>query len=374
MVAPDDFGGTLPAAQAAAAIGAGWQRGAAHDEVMLRPLSDGGPGFIDVLRTALDVTCVPVRLTDPLGRDVDGEILLCDSVGYVESAQACGLHLLDKAERDPKVTTSYGLGMLLTAAVEAGARTVVLGLGGSATNDGGAGLLAAIGAVPIDDSGRPVGSGGAALTAVAGVAGAARLRDVELVVATDVDNPLLGPAGASAVFGPQKGATPADVVLLDHALNRWAEILQTLPGCPPDVGELPGAGAAGGLGAALFALGGRREPGIALVRRLVGLDTSLDGAGLVITGEGSFDAQSLRGKVVSGVAAAAGERGLPCLVVAGQVSVGAEEMAAAGVTAAYSLAEHAGSVAAALAEPAAGLESLAERLAQEWATGHRQVR
>lgn len=374
MVAPDDFGGTLPAAQAAAAIGAGWQRGAAHDEVLLRPLSDGGPGFIDVLRTALDATSVPVRLTDPLGRDVDGEILLCDCVGYVESAQACGLHLLDKAERDPKVTTSYGLGILLTAAVETGARTVVIGLGGSATNDGGAGMLAAIGAVPIDDSGRPLGYGGAALTAVAGVAGAARLRGVELLVATDVDNPLLGPAGASAVFGPQKGATPADVVLLDHALTRWAAVLQTLPGCPPEIGELPGAGAAGGLGAALFALGGRREPGIALVRRLVGLDASLDGAGLVITGEGSFDAQSLRGKVVSGVAAAAGERGLPCLVVAGQVSVAAEEMAAAGVTAAYSLAEHAGSVAAALAEPAAGLESLAERLAQEWASGHRRVR
>lgn len=339
----------------------------------LRPLSDGGPGFLDVLRTALDATSVAVRLTDPLGREVDGEVLLCDSVGYVESAQACGLHLLDKGERDPKITTSYGLGLLLTAAVEAGARTVVVGLGGSATNDGGAGMLAALGAVPVDDSGQAVAYGGAGLAFVAGVQGAARLRGAELIVATDVDNPLLGPAGASAVFGPQKGATPADVDLLDRALTRWAEILQTLPGCPPDVGDLPGAGAAGGLGAALFALGGRREPGIALVRRLVGLDAALDGAGLVITGEGSFDSQSLRGKVVSGVASAAAERGLPCLVLAGQVSVGAEEMAAAGITAAYSLAEHVESVAAALAEPAAGLESLAELLAQDWATGHRRV-
>src|SRR5690606_9191053 len=221
-------------------------------------------------------------------------VLLVDGVGYVESAQACGLHLLRKSEQDPKVTTSYGLGLLLVAAVEAGAREIVVGLGGSAVNDGGAGMRAALGVAPVDAAGYALPYGGAALVGGAGWAGAPQLRQARLVAATDVDNPLLGPTGASAVFGPQKGATDDDVRLLDAALAQWAEVLERqLPTCPPGLAGLPGAGAAGGIGAALLALGGRCESGIGLVQRLTGWDAALATADLVITGEGSFDQQSL---------------------------------------------------------------------------------
>lgn len=373
VVAPDEFGGTLSAPDAAAAIGEGWRQGAPDDEVITRPLSDGGPGFVDVIQSTLGGAAVPVRVTDPLGRDVEANFLAVGDTAYVESAQACGLHLLSESERDPKVTTSYGLGVLIAAAVETGVRTVVIGLGGSATNDGGAGMLAALGAAPVDASGTVLPYGGAALRAAARLSGVPRLRQVELVIASDVDSPLLGPYGASAVFGPQKGASPDDVQLLDAALGAWATVLRSLPRCPPDVADLPGAGAAGGLGAALFALGGRREPGIALVRRVVGLDAALDGAGIAITGEGSFDAQSLRGKVVSGVAAASTERGIPCLVLAGRVAVGRREMAAAGIDEAYSLVEHLGSVSAAVQRAADGLKSLAEHAARQWSGPRRRV-
>jgi glycerate kinase len=294
-------------------------------------------------------------------------VLLTGGTAYVESAQACGLHHLTAEERDPKVTTSYGVGLLLAAAVAAGARRVVVGLGGSATNDGGAGMYAALGGPPLGADGLALPYGGAALAACAGLGGVPALRGAELVLASDVDNPLLGLHGASAVYGPQKGADRADVLLLDGALQTWAEVLvRDLPGCPPDLATLPGGGAAGGLGAAFLALGGRREPGIDMVRRLVGLDGALAEADLVVTGEGSFDFQSLRGKVVSGVAAAALARGIPCLVLAGQVRVGRREMGAAGIDAAYSLAEHAGSVDDALRRPAEALRSLAARVAREW--------
>jgi glycerate kinase len=181
-----------------------------------------------------------------------------------------------------------------------------------------------------------------------------------------VDNPLTGLHGASNVYGPQKGATREDILLLDGALARWAQVLEKLPTCPAGVADLPGAGAAGGLGAAILALGGRCESGIALVNRLIGLDDGFDAADLVITGEGSFDFQSLRGKVVAGVAGAARDRGLPCLVVAGQVSAGRREAAAAGVTESWSLTEHFGSEDEAMARPADGLRAIAKRLAAQW--------
>jgi glycerate kinase len=231
-------------------------------------------------------------------------------------------------------------------------------------------MYAALGAAPLDSAGLALPYGGAALAACAGLGGVPALRGVDLVLASDVDNPLVGLHGASAVYGPQKGADRGDVLLLDAALTTWADVLvRRVDGCPPDLASLPGGGAAGGLGAALLALGGHREPGIEMVRRLVGLDDALARADLVITGEGSFDFQSLRGKVVSGVAAAALERGIPCVVLAGQVHVGRREMGAAGIEAAYSLAEHAGSVEEALRRPAEELESLAARVAKEWSRG-----
>lgn len=374
LICPDKFAGTLTAPEVAAAVAEGWRDRAAGDELLLRPLSDGGPGFVEVLATAVPGRRIRVPTVDPLGRPVEGEILLAADgrTAYVESAQACGLHLLAPAERDPKRTTSYGLGALVATAVEAGARRVVIGLGGSAVNDAGAGLLAALNAVPVDDTGMALPYGGAALAAVAGVVGRAQTRQVELIAATDVDNPLTGLTGASSVYGPQKGATREDVLLLDAALARFAGVLERdLPGCPPGLAELPGAGAAGGLGAAVLALGGRCESGIALVSRLIGLDAALDEADLVITGEGSFDHQSLRGKVVAGVAGAARDRGLPCVVLAGRVSAGRRESAAAGVTEAYSLVEHFGGephggVERAMSRPAEGLRALAGRLAAQW--------
>ncbi|MFG3686416.1 glycerate kinase [Micromonospora sp. NPDC047740] len=373
LLCPDKFAGTLPAQEVAAAVAEGWRTVAPGDELLLRPLADGGPGFVAVLAEALGGRRLPVPTVDPLGRPAAGEILLTDDgTAYLESAQACGLHLLSAAERDPKATTSYGLGLLVAAAVEAGARTLVIGLGGSATNDGGAGMLIPLGVTALDEAGRALPYGGAALAAVAALDGAPRVRGATLIAATDVDNPLLGLHGASNVYGPQKGATREDVLLLDGALERWTEVLEReLPDCPPGFAARPGAGAAGGLGAAVLALGGRCESGIGLVSRAIGLDAALDAADLVITGEGSFDHQSLRGKVVAGVAGAARDRGVPCVVLAGRVSTGRREAAAAGVTEAYSLVEHfggdeRGGAAAALDRPAEGLRTLGARLARQW--------
>jgi glycerate kinase len=352
LVCPDKFAGTLSAVQAAEAIGAGWRATAPGDELTLRPLADGGPGFVEVLAAALGGRVLPVPTCDPLGRPA--------------TAQACGLHLLAGDERDPKVTTSFGLGVLLTAAVEAGARTVVVGLGGSGTNDGGAGLLAALGAAPLDAAGYALPYGGAALAACASLGGAPRLRGAALVAATDVDNPLTGLHGASSVYGPQKGADRADVLLLDAALTRFAEVLERdLPGCPPGLAALPGGGAAGGLGAALLALGARRESGIALVRRLTRLDEAVDAADLVVTGEGAFDHQSLRGKLVAGVAGAARDRGLPCVVLAGRVDAGRREAAVAGVSEALALVDEVGEEAA-LRRPAESLRQVATVAARRW--------
>ncbi|WBB75229.1 glycerate kinase [Micromonospora sp. WMMD1128] len=372
LLCPDKFAGTLSAPEVAASVAEGWRSVAPGDELLVKPLADGGPGFVAVLAGALGGRRIPVPTVDPLGRPAAGEILLTDDgVGYVESAQACGLHLLSATERDPKATTSYGLGLLVTAAVEVGARTVVIGLGGSATNDGGAGMLVPLGVTGLDAAGRALPYGGAALAGVAALDGVPRLRGAALVAATDVDNPLLGLHGASNVFGPQKGADRADVLLLDAALERWADVLAELPDCPPGLGALPGGGAAGGLGAAVLALGGRCESGIGLVTRAVGLDAALDAADLVVTGEGSFDHQSLRCKVVAGVAGSARDRGVPCVVLAGRVSTGRREAAAAGVTEAYSLVEHfggeeRGGVAAAMERPAEGLRALGARLAGQW--------
>jgi glycerate kinase len=369
LVCPDKFAGTLSAPAVADAVADGWRDRAPGDELVLRPLSDGGPGFVEVLAGPVRGLRIPVRTTDPLGRPVDAEVLLTPdrTTAYVESAQACGLHLLAAEERNPRATTSYGLGVLVLAAVEAGARTVVIGLGGSATNDGGAGMLAALGAAPLDEHGAALPYGGAALAHAAGLGGVPMTRGATLVAATDVDNPLTGLHGATSVYGPQKGADRGDVLLLDAALERFAGVLvKDLPSCPPDVATLPGAGAAGGLGAALLALGGRCESGIGLVTRMIGLEAALDTADLVITGEGSFDHQSLRGKVVAGVAGGARDRGVPCVVLAGRVSTGRREAANAGVTETYSLVDHFGSEAEAMARPADGLRELASRLAGQW--------
>lgn len=371
LLAPDGFGGTLSPAAAASAMAAGWRTAAPDDVLDLAPLSDGGPGFLEVLAAALpDAVLHGFSVEDPLARPVSASVLLDGTTAYVESAAACGLHLLEPGERDPLATTTYGVGQLLVGALDAGATRIVVGLGGSATNDGGAGMLAALGLSRHDAAGERLPPGGAALRRVERLAGAvdARLAGVELIAATDVDSPLLGLYGASAVFGPQKGASREDVALLDAALARWADVLEARLGT--SVRDRPGAGAAGGLGAALFALGARREPGIALVQSAVALDARLAEADLVLTGEGSFDPSSLSGKVVSGVARLAAEHAVPCVVLAGDVSVGRREAAAAGIDSAWSLVEAVGRERA-FAEPAAALAELAERVAAQWSRGGR---
>lgn len=361
LIAPDCFGGTLSAAEVANAIARGWWRSAPDDELVLRPLADGGPGFVEVLHVTLGGTLHERTVTGPLGSPVPARWLAHQRTGYLESAQACGLHLVPPERRDAGAATTRGVGELVAAAREAGMARVIIGLGGSATTDGGAGMLAALGAAPVDQAGAPLPDGGAALSRCARLAGEPALDDLELVAAADVTHPLLGPHGAAKVFGPQKGADPQQVAELEAALARWADVLAAATG--RDVREEPGAGAAGGLGAALLALGASRQSGAAVVRVAVGLDAELDRADLVVTGEGSFDTQSLRGKLAAVVAAGAAERGVPCLVLAGQVRLDPREAAAAGVQA-FAVAEHAGSVDAALADPAGTLAALAEHAAE----------
>ena len=359
VVAVDSFGGTMTAPEAARAVSDGWRNAAPGDELDLAPVSDGGPGFVDVLATATATATVTHVVRGPHGRDVAATTLLRDGTAYVESAQAIGLHLLAESERDPRRTTSYGAGQLVDSVIAAGATRVVVGLGGSGTNDGGAGFWAALGAtadVALD-------SGGAALIGIREL----RAPDLGtmLVAATDVDNPLLGPNGASAVFGPQKGADRATVLDLDDALRAWADAVEAATG-RRGLRDAAGAGAAGGLGFGLLALGARRAAGFDLVADAVGLAERIGAADLVIAGEGAFDATSLRGKAVAGVAALAQQAGVPCVVVAGRAEVGRRDAAAAGVEEIHSISEVLGSPAAALAAGSAGLVETAARVARAW--------
>jgi glycerate kinase len=341
VFALDKFAGTLTAREACDAVAVGWleakraQSGRA-DRLVGSPMSDGGPGFVDSLALSLrGGNGIHATVEDPLGRPVEARALLdFDGTAWVESAQACGLHLLTAEERDPEKATTRGVGQLLAAVIAARPRRVVVGVGGTATNDGGRGLLDVLASWP---SGIP------------------------LEIATDVDNPLLGINGASAVFGPQKGADANAVQRLDARLGAWVDELDAR-----ELAASPGAGAGGGLGFALMRLGGRRVSGVETVIEAVGLRWELADADLVVTGEGAYDSTSLQGKVVSGVASAATEAGVPCVVVAGRVSVGRREMAAGGVDSAYSLTELAGSLEAAMAEPARWATLAGERLASQW--------
>ena len=358
LVAPDSFGGTLTAVEAAAAIAAGF-RAVADIDVRTAPLSDGGPGFIDVLASVSAGTRRTQTVRGPLGESVTADVLVIDDTSYVEAAQAAGLHLVDEVRRDPRRASSYGVGQLLAVAAP-GVRRIVVGLGGTATNDGGAGLWAALGAQPEDR----LAAGGAALADLTEVLPPHPIPG-SLVVATDVDNPLLGPNGASAVYGPQKGADRETVLDLDDALRRWADVVEAGT-AQPGLRDRPGAGAAGGLGFGLLALGGSVTSGFDVVAGAVDLRDQGADADLVVTGEGTVDAQSLRGKVVVGVARLAQESGVPCVVVAGQADVGRRDAAAAGVDDIEAVADLLGSPQAAFAAGAAGVQQAANALARRW--------
>ncbi len=362
VVAPDKFGGTLTAADAATALAAGWREVAPRDELILAPVSDGGPGLIVALHAAIPASRISeVEADGPTGVARRRPFLLAGDTAYVEAAIACGLDELQREGGDVRTASSYGVGQLVAAAAGLPeVKTVVVGLGGSGVNDGGAGLWAALGAEPRD---RLIG-GGIGLRDLAGLTAAADLR-VRLVAATDVDNPLLGLHGATAVYGPQKGADQAAIMSLDAALERWADAVESLAG-QPGMRDRPGAGAAGGLGFGLMALGAERESGADLVMSAVGLEAAIEGADLVVTGEGSFDATSLRGKVVSGVAARAQAAGVPCVVAAGQAHVGSRDAAAHGIDEVWSVADQLGSAQAAMAAGADGVRMLGAALARAW--------
>jgi glycerate kinase len=363
VVAPDKFAGTLTAVQAAEAMADGWRRTAPGTDLVLAPLADGGPGFLDVLQSSLAGELLAESVRGPLGVETPAALLRVGDTAYVESAQACGLDLLAPEGRDPAAATTYGVGQLVAAAVDSGARRVVVGLGGSATNDGGAGLLAALGAT---SAGAPLDAGGLAIAGVESVdlsQARRRLAGVELVAASDVDNPLAGPGGASMVYGGQKGADRALAAALDTALQHWGRVTDE------KLARSPGAGAAGGLGHALLLLGATRVNGIECVMDAVGLRRSLSRADLVLTGEGSFDWQSLRGKVVAGVARTAAHTGTPVLVLAGRVRVGRREMATLGVESAYAVADSAAEARASMERPAERLADLACRVARTWSRG-----
>ncbi|BDG59165.1 glycerate kinase [Caldinitratiruptor microaerophilus] len=341
VIAPDSFKGSLSAIAAAEAMAAGVRRVFPEAETVLTPLADGGEGTVDAILAATGGERIRVTVTGPLGDPVDAffGIVGGGRTAVIEMAAASGLTLVPPERRDPRRTTTRGTGELIRAALDRGCREIVLGIGGSATNDGGAGMAQALGARLLDRAGREIGPGGAELARLERIDVSGldpRLRDVRIRVACDVDNPLTGPRGASAVYGPQKGATPEMIAELDAALGRWGEILARDLG--REVSGVPGAGAAGGLGAGLLAVAGARlERGIDLVMDTVGFERRLEDAWLVLTGEGRTDAQTLHGKVPLGVARAAVRRGVPVVVISGSLGPGAEALLDRGVSALLSI-------------------------------------
>ncbi|SEO47233.1 glycerate kinase [Trujillonella endophytica] len=364
VVAPDSFKGSLTAAEAAAALARGLRRGAPEVEVVEHPVADGGEGTVDlVLRSGF--APVPARVPGPLGRPVAAVFAVRGGTAVVEMAAAAGLGLLPGRPDDgtARAASTAGVGRLVAAALDAGARRIVLGIGGSATTDGGAGAVGALGARLLAAGGTPLGPGGAGLADLdrLDLAGLdPRLPGVELLVACDVDNPLTGPAGAAAVYGPQKGAGPGTVALLDRALTRWADVVAATTGS--DLRDLPGAGAAGGLGfGAAALLGARIVPGAAFLLELTGFADAVRGADLVVVGEGRLDAQSLRGKGPVGVAAAARAAGAEVVAVAGRCDL--RDPAAAGLSAVHELRDLEPDPARSMRRAAELLEAVGERIA-----------
>ena len=324
LIAPDSFKGSLTAHEAASSIERGVLQALSDATVVRHPVSDGGEGLVSVVTPVLGGRMMMTSVSGPLpGQRVDARWGLSadGSVALIEMAEAAGLQLVPPDRRDPKITTTYGVGELIKAALEAGVSSVIIGIGGSATNDGGAGMAQALGVRFFDSSGNPVGRGGAALLNVAGVdirGKDPRLNSVEVLVACDVQNTLCGEQGASAVYGPQKGATPADVSLLDKALEQYGAMIHSEMGI--DVLEIPGGGAAGGLGAGLVAFcAGTLMRGIDLVLRVTKFDERLRESNLVITGEGKIDRQTYYGKALSGVIERAHRFNVPVVAVVGRL-------------------------------------------------------
>jgi glycerate kinase len=368
VVAPDKFKGSLSAADVTARVAAGLALGGFGGEVVPVPVADGGDGTV-AAAVAAGYRQVDLEVQGPVSAPVSASFALLDGTAVVEAAQACGLTLLPPGELAPLTATSRGVGELILAATRMGAKRIVLGVGGVATTDGGAGLLQALGARLADDTGCELPPGGAALGRLASLElpPSGELSEVEFWLASDVDNPLLGAAGAAAVYGPQKGASGDDVRVLEAGLARWANLAEAAVGAR--VADAPGAGAAGGLGfAALLFLGARMRPGIELLLELASFGSRLDGARLVITGEGSLDAQTLHGKAPVGVARAAAVHTppVPVVAVAGRCLLSPGELRAAGIAAAYTVSDIEPDHGRRMTEAGPLVELLAGRIAADW--------
>ncbi|MGK5555021.1 glycerate kinase [Actinomadura kijaniata] len=367
VIAPDKFKGSLTANQVAEHVAAGLRRARPDARLVLLPVADGGDGTVDAA-VAAGFARLRTTVTGPTGEKVVASYAVRGRTAVVELAEASGLRLLPGGEPRPLTATSRGTGELIDAALRGGVNRVVLGLGGSACTDGGAGMAAALGVRFLDERGEELPPGGAALRSLARIETgrlAERLEGVQVVVASDVDNPLLGPEGAAAVFAPQKGASPAQVRTLESGLARLESVVRR------DLGALharqPGAGAAGGVGfGAMTFLGATVRPGIGYLLDLLGFAGQTAGARLVVTGEGSLDRQSLRGKAPVGVARAAAREGVPAIAVAGRRALTGEQLRKARLQSAYALTDLEPDPERCMAEAGPLLERLAEQIGREW--------
>ncbi len=367
VIAPDSFKESLSALEVASEIEAGFRQIYPHAEYLKLPMADGGEGTVQALIDASGGQRIVCRVTGPLGQPVQAFYgLMGDGVtAVIEMAAASGLELLAPHQRDALHASTYGTGELICAALDAGARHFILGVGGSATNDGGAGMLQALGARLLDDGGRELARGGAALAHLQQIELAgfdARLADSQFQIACDVDNPLVGPHGASAVFGPQKGATPEQVQQLDGALQQYASVIARQFG--QQVAHLAGAGAGGGIAAAMLVfLRGSLRPGSEIVALAVGLPAAIAAADLVLTGEGRIDAQTVHGKTPIGVARLAQQYGKPVIAIGGCLGSGVELVYQHGIAASVAAVSRPCTVAEALAQAGPNLRLAARNVA-----------
>ena len=370
VIAPDSFKESLSAMDVAKAIEAGFREIYPQASYVCVPMADGGEGTVEAMVAATGGRIITTPVTAPLGNHVDGFFgLLGDGeTAVVEMAAASGLHLVPNAQRDPRITTSFGTGELILAALEQGVKAIIIGIGGSATNDGGAGMMQALGARFFDGEGRELKPGGAALAGLERLDLSAldpRLAQVSVIVACDVDNPLCGEKGASAVFGPQKGATPEMVPALDAALRRFGERLEAATG--KAIISAPGAGAAGGMGAALLGmLNAQLRPGIEIVIESLGLAQAVRDADLVITGEGRLDSQSIHGKTPIGVARVAKQFQRPVVAIAGSLTPDYHIVHEHGIDAAFSVIDRIVTLQEALDDAERNLRVTARNVAALW--------
>ncbi|WP_424211094.1 glycerate kinase [Streptomyces sp. BI20] len=368
LIAADKFKGSLTAVQVAERVTAGLRAAVPGVEVETLPVADGGDGTV-AAAVAAGFERREVRVAGPIGEEVTAAYALRDGTAVVEMAEASGLQLLPKGVFAALTATTHGSGEVLKAALDAGARTIVFGVGGSATTDGGAGMLTALGARFLKADGTPVGPGGGGLAelATADLSGVdPRFAEVEFVLASDVDNPLTGPKGAPAVYGPQKGASPEDVATLDAALAHYAEVLsESIGGKALELAASPGAGGAGGIGYGALLLGASFRPGIELMLEVLGFAEALERADVVITGEGSLDEQTLHGKAPAGVAAAARAAGKEVVAVCGRLALEQDTLKAAGIRRAYPLTEIEPDTAKCIANAGPLLEEVARNIAAD---------